>query len=249
MQQAVGQTHQHVPSPTCQDRRGPAQFSCGIDLRRALVVKESLKEGEKEPMITMEAKSTAKKKSKVKAEQMAARVASHPFLSGMNHTQLALLTDCAIPVHFEKGRIIFRQGETANRFYLIECGKVALESTDEHGNPVVIDMIGPGDLLGWSWMFPPYIWRFTARAIEPSSLIFFYGTILREYCERDHSLGYELFKRMAPVMIKRMQAARTQMLAMHVGGDKLKPAVLQSPFLDQELDIPNMENDEEAKAT
>ena len=58
-----------------------------------------------------------------------------------------------------------------------------------------MDTIGPGDLLGWSWMFPPYVWRFTARAVEPTDAIFFYGTILRQYCEKDHSLGYELFKR------------------------------------------------------
>ena len=96
----------------------------------------------------------------------------------------------------------------ANRFYLIESGKVVLVASDKRGNSVVIDTIGPGDLLGWSWMFPPYAWRFTARAVESTSAIFFYGTILREYCERDHSLGYELFKRMAPVMMKRMQNAR-----------------------------------------
>ena len=147
-------------------------------------------------------------------EPRATRVALHPFLAGMNHEQLALLTDCAIPVHFKKGQIIFRQGEMANRFYLIENGKVVLESSADSDTPVVIDTIGAGDLLGWSWMFPPYTWRFTARAIEPSSAIFFYGTILREYCERDHSLGYELFKRMAPIMIKRMQGAREKLIGL-----------------------------------
>ena len=100
----------------------------------------------------------------------------------------------------------------ANRFYLIESGKVALESSDGPDNPVVIETIGAGDLLGWSWMFAPYAWRFTAQAVEPTAAIFFYGTILREYCERDHSLGYELFKRMAPVMIKRMQNAREKLV-------------------------------------
>jgi CRP/FNR family transcriptional regulator, cyclic AMP receptor protein len=154
----------------------------------------------------------ASKGNKIEADPMATRVAFHPFLVGMNRTQLALLTDCAISVHFEKGQIIFREGEMANRFYLIESGKVVLESSDERGNPVVIDTIGAGELLGWSWMFPPYTWHFTARAVEPTSAIFFYGTILREYCERDHSLGYELFKRMAPVMIKRMQNAREKLV-------------------------------------
>jgi CRP/FNR family transcriptional regulator, cyclic AMP receptor protein len=169
-------------------------------------------------------------------EPMATRVALHPFLAGMNHAQLTRLTDCALPVHFHKGQIIFREGELANRFYVIERGKVDLESSGGAGDPVVIDTIGSGNLLGWSWMFPPYVWRFTARAVEPTTAIFFYGTILREYCERDPSLGYELLKRMAPVMIRRMQGARQKMLTIHSGAEKLKLAILQSPFLDQEFD-------------
>ena len=64
-------------------------------------------------------------------------------------------------------------------------------------------------------MFPPYTWQFTARAVEATTAIFFYGTILREYCEKDHSLGYELLKRMSAVMVKRLQAARKNMLALH----------------------------------
>jgi CRP-like cAMP-binding protein len=165
-----------------------------------------------------ESKTPAKKRNKVKSEQMATRVALHPFLAGMNHTLLAFLTDCAIPVHFEKVQIIFREGEMANRFYLIESGKVVLESTGGLGDLVLIDTIGAGDLLGWSWMFPPYVWHFTASAQEPTEVIFFYGTILREYCERDSSLGYELFKRMSAVMVKRLQAARKQMLSLSVDG-------------------------------
>jgi CRP/FNR family cyclic AMP-dependent transcriptional regulator len=167
---------------------------------------------------------------------MATRVALHPFLAGMNHTQLALLTDCAVAVHFKPGQLIFREGEIANRFYLIESGKVNVESNARWGDPVIIDKVGAGDLLGWSWMFPPYFWHFTARAAEPTEAIFFHGTILREYCERDHSLGYELFKRMSAVMIKRLQAAREKMLAIDSHQTALPPAVVQSPFLAQQLD-------------
>lgn len=153
--------------------------------------------------------------SEIQVEPLGTRVALHPFLAGTNRKQLALLTDCAIPVHFEKGQIIFREGEMANRFYLIEAGKVILESSQGLGNPAIIDTIGPGDLLGWSWMFPPYTWQFTARTVESTAAIFFYGTILREYCEKDHSLGYELLKRISAVMVKRLQAARKNMLAFH----------------------------------
>lgn len=162
-----------------------------------------------------ETQTSTKTERKIEPEQMAERVALHPFLAGMSHTHLALLTDCAIPVHFKKGQIVLQEGELANRFYLIESGKVVLESGVEFGEPVAIEEIGPGDLLGWSWMFPPYVWHFTARAVEPTEAIFFYGTILRQYCERDHSLGYELFKRMSPIMLRRLQAAREKVLSLH----------------------------------
>jgi CRP/FNR family transcriptional regulator, cyclic AMP receptor protein len=178
-----------------------------------------------------------KTQAKPKPESMATRVAFHPFLAGMNRTQLALLTDCAIAAHFAPGQIILREGEMANRFYLIESGKVVLESGEDFGEPVIVETIGAGDLLGWSWMFPPHVWHFTARAVERTEAIFFYGTILREYCERDPSLGYELFKRMAPIMLRRLQAAREKMLAIHAQTEALEPLVLESPFMGQEQDI------------
>jgi CRP/FNR family transcriptional regulator, cyclic AMP receptor protein len=118
-------------------------------------------------------------KTKIETEPLATRVALHPFLAGMNPTQLALLTDCAMATHFNAGETILREGAFANRFYLIETGKVVLESAGNFRGPLVIETIGSGDLLGWSWMFPPFVWQFTARAIEPATVMFFYGTILR----------------------------------------------------------------------
>ena len=165
-----------------------------------------------------------------------ARVERHPFLRGLNHTQMALLADCVLTSRFKAGETIFREGEPANRFYLIEKGKVVLESGAEYGEPVVIQTIGPGDLLGWSWMMPPYVWHFTARAVESTEAIHFVGSILRQYCEKDHSLGFELHKRMSAVMMKRLQAARKKMLSIHAHGEKLEPVVGLSPFMEQELD-------------
>jgi CRP/FNR family transcriptional regulator, cyclic AMP receptor protein len=149
------------------------------------------------------------------AESIVTRVALHPFLAGMSRAQLALLTDCAMTTNFKKGQTILHEGEFANRFYLIESGKIVLESLGASGKPLVIETISSGDLLGWSWMFPPYTWQFTARAVEPTAAIFFYGTILREYCEKEHSLGYELLKRMSAVMVRRLQAARKTMIDLH----------------------------------
>ena len=164
-----------------------------------------------------------------KAEAMAIRVALHPFLAGLDQAHLALLADCAMAAHFKPGNVILREGEPANRLYLIESGKVVLESGAGFGEPVVIDTIGAGDLLGWSWMFPPYAWHFTARAVTPTEAIFFQGKLLREYCEKNHSLGYELFKRMGAVIVKRLQAARKTMLEISRGA-ALPPVGLKSPL-------------------
>jgi CRP/FNR family transcriptional regulator, cyclic AMP receptor protein len=144
-------------------------------------------------------------------ESMTTRVALHPFLAGMNRTQLVLLSDCASVIHFVAGQVIFREGESAGRFYLIETGSVVLEASDRL-EPVIVDRVGPGDLLGWSWMFPPHVWHFTARATKPTTAIYFHGCILRQYCERHQALGYDLFKRMSAVMVKRLQRARLKML-------------------------------------
>ncbi len=146
-------------------------------------------------------------------DKLEKKVAAHPFLIGLNEQHIRLLKDCALLTRFDAGQVIFRVGETANRFYLIESGHVVLESGENLPNPIIIDTIGAGDLLGWSWIFPPYRWHFDARASEPTTAIFFYGTILREYCEKDPALGYELFKRMSEVMIKRLQLARAQLIA------------------------------------
>lgn len=142
--------------------------------------------------------------------ELEAKVATHPFLAGLSGAHIRLIADCAMRAEFTAGQIIFRKGETANRFYLIEHGKVALESS-AHDDVVRIDEVGAGDLLGWSWIFPPYVWHFDARAIEATRAIFLYGTILRQYCEADPALGYELFRRMSEVMMRRLQAARVKL--------------------------------------
>src|SRR6266568_781248 len=95
---------------------------------------------------------------------LARLVADHPFLQGMKPEHLAILTECAMLAEFKKGELIFREGDPANRFYLIRSGRVELESEVKERDRMLIQTIGPGDVLGWSWLFPPYYWRFDARA-------------------------------------------------------------------------------------
>jgi CRP-like cAMP-binding protein len=143
-------------------------------------------------------------------------IKAHPFLEGLSPHQYRILGDCAMLSHFDAGEVIFREGDPANRFYLIQEGKVALESHTANCGVVSVQTLGPGEALGWSWLFPPYFWHFGARALEPTDSIFIYATPMRNECESDHELGYELMKRMASVMLSRLQAARRQWLGLSV---------------------------------
>jgi len=134
--------------------------------------------------------------------------ANHPFLKGFKSEHLQLLAANALPAHFNAGEVIFREGEVANRFYLVTEGAVVLETYAKDPAGAIVDKIGAGDVLGWSWLFPPYYWRMDARAVAATNAIFFYGTRLRQEAEQDHDLGYELMRRVAAVAIQRLQAAR-----------------------------------------
>lgn len=143
---------------------------------------------------------------------LADQIAGHPFTRGMSRELVAHLADFAMESRFAAGETIFQEGDPANRFYLIQEGKVALESYIDGRGLVSLQTVGPGDVLGWSWLFPPYYWHFDARALEPTRAIFLYGTPLRERCEENHDLGFELYKRLADVVVARLQATRRLLL-------------------------------------
>jgi CRP-like cAMP-binding protein len=139
-------------------------------------------------------------------------LAEHPFFKGLAKPYLELLAGCASNVRFEAREYILRQGQEANSFYIIRHGKVALEILAPGKGPITIETIGEGDVLGWSWLFPPYQWRFDARAVELTRAIALDGVCMREKCEADHNLGYELMKRFAEIVTQRLQATRVQLL-------------------------------------
>lgn len=146
------------------------------------------------------------------ATEVEQAVASHPFLQGLPPEVLRALASNAMLVHYSPGEWIFRQGEPANRFYLIQRGTVTLEAAKQNGERGLVQTLGPDDVLGWSWLFPPYVWQFDARALEPVDAIFFYGTRLREQCEENNDMGYALMKRMVSAVIQRLMFARKQLL-------------------------------------
>lgn len=143
------------------------------------------------------------------------RLARHPFLKGMNAGQIEVLSRSATPVTFEEGQIVFRTGEAANGFFLIEDGAIAIESRQDGAPAVTIDTVSAGEPLGWSWLFPPYEWQFDARAIKPTKALCFSGILLHQYRDSDLTLSHELFQRMSHVMVRRLQAARNKLADWH----------------------------------
>lgn len=139
-------------------------------------------------------------------------LAEHPFFKGLGKPYLQLIVGCATNVRFNAGQSIIHEGEEANHFYLIRHGKVALEISTPKSAPITIQTIGEGEILGWSWLIPPYHWLFDAKAVELTRAIALDGKCLRKKCEEDHDLGYELLKRFAHIMEQRLQATRLQLL-------------------------------------
>ena len=139
-------------------------------------------------------------------------LAGHPFFSGMEPRYLELVVGCAANVRFNAGELIFRQGYDAEHFYLIRAGKVALEIHVPGRGGVTIQTLGAGEVLGWSWLVPPYNWRFDGRAAEVTRAIVFDGTCLRQKCEEDHELGYELQNRVIAILGEHLDATRFRLL-------------------------------------
>ncbi|HTV55083.1 MAG TPA: cyclic nucleotide-binding domain-containing protein [Terriglobia bacterium] len=139
-------------------------------------------------------------------------LSEHPFAKGLKDEYLQLMTGCASNVRFEASQFIFHEGEDADQFYMIREGKVGLEIFAGQRGAVTILTLEAGDVLGWSWLFPPYRWKFDARALEPTRALALDGKCLRTKCEEDHDLGYELLKRFVLVVEQRLQATRFQLL-------------------------------------
>lgn len=139
-------------------------------------------------------------------------LAEHPFLKDLDPDYQHLITECASNVRFEAGQHLFHMGHEAQNFYLIRYGKVALEIPRPTGEPIIIQTVDGGDVVGWSWAVPPYRWYFDARALEQTRAIAFDAECIRRKCESDYRLGYEMTKRFAELAALRLQVTLMQLL-------------------------------------
>lgn len=139
-------------------------------------------------------------------------LAEHRFFAGFTPEQHTILSGCARNHRFDAGHYLFHEGDPANEFFLIRHGRVALEIVAPGQKPIVFSTLGAGEVVGASWLVPPYKCMFDARAIELTRAIGLDAKCLRGKCDGDPVLGYAMMKRFLPVIVKRLDATRLQLL-------------------------------------
>jgi CRP/FNR family transcriptional regulator, cyclic AMP receptor protein len=141
-------------------------------------------------------------------ETLEEMIVNHPFWAGLNLHYFDLLKKCAMFQRFDVGQSIFQEGGNADHFYLIQKGRVTLQAFVPGRGAVTVQTVGGGDALGWSWLFPPHQWHFSAHSSDPTEAIVFGAKLLRDEAEQNHDFGYELTKRVSKMLLQRLQETR-----------------------------------------
>jgi CRP/FNR family transcriptional regulator, cyclic AMP receptor protein len=139
----------------------------------------------------------------------------HPFFTGVEPADLDEVVGCAMNVRFGAGQYLFREGEAADRFYIVREGRVALEAYAPGRGPLVVDSAESGEIVGLSWLFPPHTWQLDARAVVPVRAVAIDGACLRAKCDQNTRLGYLLMQRLSSVAHRRMQSARMRLIDLY----------------------------------
>jgi CRP-like cAMP-binding protein len=139
-------------------------------------------------------------------------LAEHPFFEHLAPEHVTLLAGCGRNEVFDAGSTIAREGEPADRFYVLRAGRVAVGIHVPQREQLVVATLGPGEVLGWSWLFPPHRWHFDVIALQETHAIGLDGACLRQKCDDDPVLGYALVKRFSQIMVQRLEATRLQLV-------------------------------------
>jgi len=142
-------------------------------------------------------------------------IKEHPFFAGMPEKHLEFITGCAKNVQFAERQVIFHEGDLANEFYFIREGLVSVELLVPSRGSCTVQTVAEGEILGWSWVSPPYRWHFGARTLTRTRALIFDAKCLRAKCEEDHDLGYEVLSRFVGVISARLDATRLQLLDLY----------------------------------
>ncbi|MFA5924436.1 MAG: cyclic nucleotide-binding domain-containing protein [Methylococcaceae bacterium] len=139
-------------------------------------------------------------------------LSAHEFFSGFSDDVLKFLCECSSTREIKKGQILFRQGEHADKFYVVRNGRISLQMPAIMGPTLEIQTVDKDQVLGWSWLISPYQWNFQTKAEEDSELLQFDGTAILARCEQEPKFGYELLKKFAALMSVGLNAARQKMM-------------------------------------
>ncbi len=134
------------------------------------------------------------------------------FFANLPEPFAEIIAELASDRDVRSGELLFRHGETADRFYLVRRGMVAIELYAPGRDPIVVEHVENDDVVGWSWLVPPYRWNFDARAVGPTSLIAIDAPALRARCNEQPPFGYEIVRRFIPVMAHRLSSARERLV-------------------------------------
>jgi CRP/FNR family cyclic AMP-dependent transcriptional regulator len=140
-----------------------------------------------------------------------------PVFQGLDAETRTLIAGCARNEAYPAGRLIVAEGDPADTFLLLRRGRVALERHAPGRGPLVIETVEPGEVIGWSWLFPPYRWHHAIRAVDDVGAISFDGECLREKADADPELGYELMKRFARLAVLRLEHTQLRLLDVYGG--------------------------------
>ena len=139
----------------------------------------------------------------------------HALFKGLSASFTDLMVGCSKNVVFHEGEYLCREGDPADEIFLVRHGHVGLEISAPGRGSMMFQTAGPDEVIGLSWLVPPYRWTYDGRAIETTRAISINAQCLREKCEKDHDLGYEVMKRFTPVIVERLHSTRLQLLDLY----------------------------------
>ena len=153
--------------------------------------------------------------NETQSEGTADRLLNHPFFAGLDPTLVHEMVAKAEERSYDVGEMLVREGRPAEEFFLVQEGKVALEVGSADREAITVETIGRGELLGWSWLVPPYRWRFDARATKPTQVIAINAAAARYALAAHPATAYQFLLKFLPVIAERLENTRVQLLDIH----------------------------------
>ena len=137
----------------------------------------------------------------------------HQFFSGLNPTFLKLIEDSASIETFDSHDYLFYEGDPAPHFYLVLEGLIGIQIFGGEAGFINIQKLCPGEIIGWSWLLPPYNWFFSGEVLESCRVVKFDGEKLRNICDDNHDFGYEMARRLTSIVTQRLSETRSKLVA------------------------------------